>query len=165
MFQSLVKIRKPRFHDTTHKNKIHCDWSNQYRLLTICKFCNCKNGRNISFKYLSRPRSRYGLFDIYFKDLQSLTKWLYPNRIYLMKVAHNSSFVHQPQGIIVDWAKTNKHAECEFRTDKVSQGWEKYVAKCQRDSLLFGSLAGRRSGFDLFVWPGLAQTTVLPQTQ
>lgn len=28
-----------------------------------------------------------------------------------------------------------------------------YVAKCQRDSLLLGSLAGPRSGFDLFVWP------------
>lgn len=26
------------------------------------------------------------------------------------------------------------------------------MAKCQRDSLLLGSLAGPRSGFDLFVW-------------
>lgn len=37
------------------------------------------------------------------------------------------------------------------------KGWKKkkknYVAKCQRDSLLLGSLAGPRSGFDLFVWP------------
>lgn len=38
--------------------------------------------------------------------------------------------------------------------EKSEQGWEKYVAKCQRDSLLLGSLAGRRSGFNLFVWPG-----------
>lgn len=75
-------------------------------------------------------------------------------RIYLMKVIHNSSFVHQPHGIIVDWVKTNKQAECEFPAKKVNQRCEKYVAKCQRDSLLFGSLAGCRSGFDLFVWPG-----------
>lgn len=87
--------------------------------------------------------------------------------IYFMKVIHNSSFVHQPRGRIVEWQKTNKQVECEFPTEKVSQGWKKYVAKCQRDSLLFGRLAGRRSDFDLFVWPGLAQTTVpvLPQTQ
>lgn len=39
-----------------------------------------------------------------------------------MKVTHNSSFVHQPLGIIVDWAKTNKQAECEFPTERVSQG-------------------------------------------
>lgn len=39
------------------------------------------------------------------------------------------------------------------------------MAKCQRDSLLLGSLAGPRSGFDLFVWawPG-TDTNPAPDT-
>ena len=61
--------------------------------------------------------------------------------IYLMKVIHNGSFVHQPQGIMVR-AGENKQTSWMWVPDrkkrnKVSQGWEKYVAKCQRDSLLF----------------------------
>ena len=73
-----------------------------------------------------------------------------------MKVKHNSSFVHQPQGIMVEWVKTNKQAECEFATEKVSQGWKKYVAKCQRDSLLFRVFGWAQEWFRSFclAWPG-----------
>lgn len=43
--------------------------------------------------------------------------------IWLMGVIYNSGFVHRPRGIMVDWVKTNKQAECVFMAEKVNQGW------------------------------------------
>lgn len=135
MFGSLIKICIAHFHKFSKPKTTH--------IMQSAQFCNW---------HLSQLWDTAGLH-LSKLDLPKSCLW-----IYLMKVTHNSSFVHQPRGIMVDWAKTNKQAEFEFPTSKkkkVSQGWGKYVAKCQRDSLLLGSLAGRRSAFDLFL-SGLA---------
>lgn len=60
--------------------------------------------------------------NIHLQALHSLGSNYIMMLIYLLEVIHNSSFVHQPQGRTAEWLKTNKQAECEFSTEKVSQG-------------------------------------------
>lgn len=87
-----------------------------------------------------------------------------------MKVTHNSSFVHQPRDIMVDWAKTNKQAEFEFPTSKKKKksepGVREICGQMPKRQLTVGVFGWAQECLrSFFVWPGLAQTTVLPQTQ
>lgn len=137
MFGSLIKICIAHFHKFSKPKTTH--------IMQSAQFCNW---------HLSQLWDTAGLH-LSKLDLPKSCLW-----IYLMKVTHNSSFVHQPRDIMVDWAKTNKQAEFEFPTSKKKKKWArgegnmwpnaKETAYCW--GLWLG--AGVPSIFFCLAWPG-----------